>query len=85
MLGGRIRLARIRRGLTIVELADRTGINRNTLNALELNVRLWLDKFREKNDRFSLQRVEHATLELARRCGINVCHSRLETVGGAML
>lgn len=42
---------------------------------------LWLGKFPEKNDRFSLQRVEHATLELARVCGINVCYSRLERVG----
>jgi transcriptional regulator with XRE-family HTH domain len=36
MLGQRIRLARIRRGLSIVELADKAGINRNTLNSLEL-------------------------------------------------
>jgi transcriptional regulator with XRE-family HTH domain len=35
-LGGRIRIARTRRGLSIVELADKVGINRNTLNALEL-------------------------------------------------
>jgi transcriptional regulator with XRE-family HTH domain len=35
-LGERVRVARIRRGLSIVELADKAGINRNTLNALEL-------------------------------------------------
>lgn len=35
-LGYRVRLARIRRGLSIVEVADKAGINRNTLNALEL-------------------------------------------------
>jgi transcriptional regulator with XRE-family HTH domain len=35
-LGQRIRIARIRRGLSIVDLADKAGINRNTLNALEL-------------------------------------------------
>ena len=34
--GQHIRMARIRRGLTIIELADKAGINRNTLNALEL-------------------------------------------------
>ena len=34
--GGRVRLARIRRGLSIAELAAKAGINRNTLNALEL-------------------------------------------------
>jgi len=34
--GDRVRLARIRRGLSIAELAAKAGINRNTLNALEL-------------------------------------------------
>jgi serine/threonine-protein kinase HipA len=44
--------------------------------------RLWLGKFPEKGDRCNLQRVEYATLELARRCGITVCNSRLESVAG---
>ena len=44
--------------------------------------RLWVGKFPEKEDRCNLQRVEYATLELARRCGIHVCNSRLESVGG---
>jgi transcriptional regulator with XRE-family HTH domain len=35
-LGHRIRLARARRGLSIAEVAAKAGINRNTLNALEL-------------------------------------------------
>ena len=35
-LGYRVRLARTRRGLSIAELASKAGINRNTLNALEL-------------------------------------------------
>jgi|SRR5271165_1541307 len=35
-LGHRLRVARIRRGLSIVELAAKAGINRNTLSALEL-------------------------------------------------
>ena len=35
-LGQRIRLARTRRKLSIVELAAKAGINRNTLGALEL-------------------------------------------------
>ena len=35
-LGHRIRLARIRRKLSIVELATKAGIDRNTLGALEL-------------------------------------------------
>jgi transcriptional regulator with XRE-family HTH domain len=34
--GQRIRLARIRRGWSVVNLASRAGINRNTLTALEL-------------------------------------------------
>ena len=44
--------------------------------------RLWVGKFPEKEDRFNLQRVEYATLELAHRCGIDTCNSRLEPVGG---
>lgn len=35
-LGQRIRIARIRRGWSIAELAAKAGINRNTLTALEL-------------------------------------------------
>ena len=35
-LGYRVRLARTRRGMSIAELAAKVGINRNTLNALEL-------------------------------------------------
>jgi transcriptional regulator with XRE-family HTH domain len=34
-LGQRIRIARIRRGWSVVELAGKAGINRNTLTALE--------------------------------------------------
>ncbi len=36
LLGQRIRIARIRRGWSVVELANKAGINRNTLTALEL-------------------------------------------------
>lgn len=43
---------------------------------------LWVGKFPEKADRCNLQRIEHATLELARRCGIDASSSRLESVGG---
>ena len=35
-LGRRIRIARIRRGWSVVDLASKAGINRNTLTALEL-------------------------------------------------
>lgn len=35
-LGQRIRIARIRRGWSVVDLANKSGINRNTLTALEL-------------------------------------------------
>ncbi|MDR3054440.1 MAG: helix-turn-helix domain-containing protein [Zoogloeaceae bacterium] len=34
-LGQRIRIARLRRGWSVVELAEKAGINRNTLTALE--------------------------------------------------
>ena len=42
---------------------------------------LWLGKFPARDDRFNLQRVEFATLDLARRCGLNVTQARLEMVG----
>ena len=42
---------------------------------------LWLGKFPARDDRFNLQRVEFATLDLARRCGLNVTQARLEAVG----
>jgi len=35
-LGQRLRLARIRRGWSVTALAEKAGINRNTLTALEL-------------------------------------------------
>jgi serine/threonine-protein kinase HipA len=43
---------------------------------------LWLGKFPAKGDRFNLQRVEFATLDLARKCGLNTTEARLEKVGG---
>jgi len=44
--------------------------------------RLWIGKFPEKADRCNLQRIEYATIELARRCGIAACNARLEPVAG---
>jgi len=41
---------------------------------------LWLGKFPVKDDRCNLQRIEYATLDLARRCGLNVTQSRLQAV-----
>jgi transcriptional regulator with XRE-family HTH domain len=35
-LGRRIRLARLRRGWSVVDLAAKAGVNRNTITALEL-------------------------------------------------
>lgn len=49
---------------------------------IEDNDSLWLAKFPEKADRLNLQRVEFATLELARKCGLNVCTARIEPIGG---
>lgn len=43
---------------------------------------LWLGKFPERADRYNLQRIEYATLELARACGLNVCTARIEPIGG---
>ena len=42
---------------------------------------LYLAKFPARDDRFNLQRVEFATLELARRCGLSVTQARLQAVG----
>jgi len=42
---------------------------------------LWLGKFPARNDRCNLQRIEFATLTLARRCGLHVAQARLQTVG----
>lgn len=48
---------------------------------IEDGSRLWLGKFPAKDDRCNLQRVEYATLDLARRCGLNVTQARLQAVG----
>jgi serine/threonine-protein kinase HipA len=42
---------------------------------------LWLGKFPAKDDRCNLQRIEYATLDLARRCGLNVTQAHLQAVG----
>ncbi|MCW8208213.1 type II toxin-antitoxin system HipA family toxin [Verminephrobacter aporrectodeae subsp. tuberculatae] len=44
---------------------------------------LWLGKFPARDDRFNLQRVEFATLDLARRSGLNATQARLEKVGAS--
>jgi serine/threonine-protein kinase HipA len=43
--------------------------------------RLWIGKFPEKADRCNLQRIEYATIELARRCGITACNAHIESIG----
>jgi serine/threonine-protein kinase HipA len=43
--------------------------------------KIWLAKLPEKSDRHNLQRIEYATLELARAAGLRVCSTRLERVG----
>ncbi len=42
---------------------------------------LWLAKFPERRDRTNVQRIEHATLELARRAGLDAAGTQLERVG----
>ncbi len=41
---------------------------------------LWIAKFARADDRYNQPRCEHASLELARACGIEVADSRLATV-----
>jgi serine/threonine-protein kinase HipA len=48
---------------------------------IEDDHRLWLAKLPEKGDRHNMQRIEYATLELARAAGLRVCGARLERVG----
>jgi serine/threonine-protein kinase HipA len=43
--------------------------------------KIWLAKLPEKGDRHNMQRVEFATLGLARAAGLRVCRTRLERVG----
>ncbi len=45
--------------------------------------RIWLAKLPEKRDRHNMQRIEYATLELARAAGLRVCGTRMEKVGNA--
>ena len=42
---------------------------------------LWLAKFPERVDRVNLQRIEFATLDLARQCGLSASAARLEKIG----
>jgi serine/threonine-protein kinase HipA len=49
---------------------------------VEDDIGLWIAKFSRPDDRWNNPRVEHAMLELARRCGINTARSRIETVAG---
>jgi serine/threonine-protein kinase HipA len=42
---------------------------------------LWLAKFPERRDRMNVQRIEHATLELARRAGLDASGTQLERAG----
>lgn len=48
---------------------------------IEDDHRIWLTKLPEKNDKLNMQRIEYATLELARLSGLNVCGTRIEKVG----
>lgn len=42
--------------------------------------KIWLAKLPERDDRNNLQRIEYATLELARAAGLDVCRTRMESV-----
>lgn len=48
---------------------------------IEDDHKLWLVKLPEKADRHNFQRIEYATLELARAAGLSVCGTRLQPVG----
>jgi serine/threonine-protein kinase HipA len=44
---------------------------------------LYLAKLPEKQDKHNMQRIEYATLELARAAGLQVCSTRMEPIGKA--
>lgn len=48
---------------------------------VEDNHRIYLAKLPEKQDKHNMQRIEYATLELARAAGLQVCGTRLESIG----
>jgi len=43
---------------------------------------LWLAKFNRTDDRWNMARVEHATLRLARQCGLQTAESQVARIGG---
>lgn len=43
---------------------------------------LWLAKLNRPDDSWNMARVEHATLQLARQCGLQVAESQVVQVGG---
>src|SRR5690606_27584796 len=49
---------------------------------VESDEALWLAKFNRPDDRWNMARVEHATLQLARRCGLQAAESQIVTVCG---
>ena len=42
---------------------------------------LWIAKFNRSDDRWNHTRVEHGMLTLARKCGLDVVESRIESIG----
>jgi len=46
------------------------------------NEALWLAKFGRQDDRWNHPRVEHALLQLARKCSIDAADSRIASIGG---
>lgn len=44
---------------------------------------IYLAKLPEKRDKHNMQRIEYATLELARAAGLHVCGTRIQSVGKA--
>jgi serine/threonine-protein kinase HipA len=42
---------------------------------------LWIAKLRHPEDKWNDARVEHAMLMLAQECGIQICDSKIETIG----
>lgn len=59
-----------------------TGGARPKCNLIEGDA-VWIAKFPSADDKiFSIPRLEHATMLLARRCGVDAAETRLRTIGG---
>ncbi len=76
-LGENIRLARLRRKLSTIQVAERAGMGRSTLVKIEQG-HLWIAKFPSGSDQFNIGAWETVTYELAKVAGINMAECKAQ-------